>query len=94
MADSKTADVTLEATCGTDLKNSLASARDRVASVLHDLNAKAEELGHCVTNKAKASVEKTETCIKDHPFASVGIALGVGLVVGVVAGLLINRSRQ
>jgi ElaB/YqjD/DUF883 family membrane-anchored ribosome-binding protein len=101
MADSKAADVAAaheallqDASCCNEAKSKLVAARDKFASLLHDLNAKAEELGHCVKEKAKAGVEKSETCIKDHPFASVGIALGVGLGVGIVVGLLINRSRH
>lgn len=101
MADTKGADVAAaqeallqDAAGGAEAKNKLLAARDKIAHLLHDLNAKADELGHCVKERAKAGVEKTETCIKEHPFTAVGIALGVGLGIGVVVGLLINRNRN
>jgi ElaB/YqjD/DUF883 family membrane-anchored ribosome-binding protein len=101
MADTKAADVAAaqdallhDAAGSAEAKSKLVAARDKVAALLHDLNAKADELGQCVKEKAKAGVQKTETCIKEHPFTAVGIALGVGLGIGIVVGLLINRNRQ
>jgi ElaB/YqjD/DUF883 family membrane-anchored ribosome-binding protein len=39
------------------------------------------------------AMDGTTTWIKEHPFASVGIAAGAGLVVGLGVGLLAGRGR-
>ncbi len=63
------------------------------------LEAEAEHAVETLKDKAahmqqrlKAGVANTETAIKDHPWASVGIAAGVGVGVGLLVGLLMRRD--
>lgn len=67
--------------------------RDRLNRLMSDLGEKADETQRKVRENAevkiKEGLDQTETKIKDHPFAAVGVAAGVGLLLG----LLINRSR-
>ena len=71
-------------------------ARDKLNAVLGDLRGKAQQTEQAIRKNLAQAQESlrqgaahTETRIKEHPFAAVGIAAGIGFLIG----LLINRKR-
>jgi ElaB/YqjD/DUF883 family membrane-anchored ribosome-binding protein len=56
----------------------LAGKGDEIKAILADLEAKTAHLKEAVDEK----VEPAETFIKDHPFVSVAMAVGVGFLIG------------
>lgn len=59
-------------------------ARDRLLSAFETAKARYESLEAKAVRAAKA----TDKVVRDHPYQTIGIALGVGLL----AGYLINRK--
>lgn len=61
------------------------------AQAEHAVETLKEKAAH-LQERVRAGVDNTETAIKDHPWASVGIAAGVGVGVGLLVGLLMRRD--
>lgn len=76
-----------------DLRRKASELRDRLNTALHqsaDATERALRKGYDRAEESlREGVDYTERKIKDHPFASVGIAAGVGVLIG----LMINRNR-
>ena len=60
------------------------AARERLLSTVE----KAKACGENLQSKAVAGVKATDKVIREHPYQTIGIALGVGILVGYV----INRK--
>lgn len=78
---------------GTQSGEKLAGARERVEQViadarlhLADAEAHAARAAHRAIDAAKEASRRTETTIKDHPWAAVGTGVGVGLIIGLLIG--------
>ncbi|MGA2175452.1 MAG: DUF883 family protein [Verrucomicrobiota bacterium] len=56
--------------------------RSRLATALESAEATCERLQDKTVKAAKA----TDHVIREHPYESIGIALGVGLLIGVLVG--------
>jgi ElaB/YqjD/DUF883 family membrane-anchored ribosome-binding protein len=56
-------------------------ARKRLAAAI----GKGRDAWRAVQDKAVSSAKATDRVIRDHPYHSIGIALGVGIVVGFLA---------
>jgi ElaB/YqjD/DUF883 family membrane-anchored ribosome-binding protein len=62
------------------LKASAREARARLTNALERAKESCERL----QEKAVAGAKATDKVIRDHPYQSIGIALGVGLLIGVL----------
>jgi len=71
----------LEATAGTGIEN-VKEAHNRLASALESAKATCERVKEKTGEAAKA----TDRVIREHPYESIGVALGVGLLIGVLVG--------
>jgi ElaB/YqjD/DUF883 family membrane-anchored ribosome-binding protein len=60
-------------------------ARKRLAAAIE----KGKETWNDVQEKAIAGAKATDQVIRDHPYQSIGVALGVGVLIG----FLINRRN-
>ncbi len=58
-------------------------ARDARARLAASLASARESLGHLNEN-AIAGAKATDRVIREHPYQSIGIALGVGILIGVL----------
>jgi ElaB/YqjD/DUF883 family membrane-anchored ribosome-binding protein len=56
----------------------LAEVRSRLATALESAKGTCDNLGARTSEAAKA----TDRCIREHPYQTIGVALGVGLVLG------------
>jgi ElaB/YqjD/DUF883 family membrane-anchored ribosome-binding protein len=85
MADLKTlaqdAEVLLKATAG-DVSESAKAARVRLTAALERAKASYHEMEDETFAKAKVAAKKADTIIREHPYESIGVALGVGLLLG------------
>lgn len=66
-----------------DLTERGLAARERLAAALEV----AKETRRRLEERVKAGAQATDRMVREHPYQSVGIALGVGLLIGV----LLNR---
>jgi len=67
-------------------------AEEKVMAARHRLAAaieKGKETWNAVQEKAVAGAKATDEVIRDHPYQSIGIALGVGALIG----FLISRRN-
>jgi ElaB/YqjD/DUF883 family membrane-anchored ribosome-binding protein len=71
----------LKATAG-DAGENAKEVRSRLATALESARATCERLRAKTVDAAKA----TDHTIREHPYESIGIALGVGLLIGVLVG--------
>ena len=71
----------LKATAG-DAGEKVKEVRGRLSAALESSKANFERLQNDTVEAAKA----TDHVIREHPYESMGIALGIGLLVGVLAG--------
>jgi ElaB/YqjD/DUF883 family membrane-anchored ribosome-binding protein len=67
-----------------ELGEKSAAARAKLANAL----ASAKETARKLQEKTLAGAKATDKVIREHPYQSIGIALGVGIVIG----LLVNRK--
>jgi ElaB/YqjD/DUF883 family membrane-anchored ribosome-binding protein len=67
-----------------ELGEKSAAARAKLANAL----ASAKETARKLQEKTVAGAKATDKVIREHPYQSIGIALGVGIVIG----LLVNRK--
>ena len=58
--------------------NGLSAATDSVKEALHDFGVKVVDVKDSVVDGGKTGAMKLGALIKAHPFAAVGIALGIG----------------
>jgi ElaB/YqjD/DUF883 family membrane-anchored ribosome-binding protein len=71
----------LKATAG-DLSEKAREARARVSEGLERAKASMDELQAQGLESARVAMKKADVAIRDHPYESMGIALGVGLIIG------------
>jgi ElaB/YqjD/DUF883 family membrane-anchored ribosome-binding protein len=71
----------LKATAGAGGEN-VKEAHGRLAAALESAKATCERLKEKTVDAAKA----TDHVIREHPYESIGVALGVGLLIGVLVG--------
>jgi ElaB/YqjD/DUF883 family membrane-anchored ribosome-binding protein len=60
----------------------VASARKRLASAVES----GKEMIENLKDKAIAGAKATDETIREHPYESIGVALGVGLLIGYLLG--------
>lgn len=73
----------LKATAG-DVSEKAKEARTRLTAALDRTRSTITELQHQAVAGVKAAAKKTDTVIREHPYQSLGVALGVGLLIGLV----------
>lgn len=73
----------LKATAG-DVSEKAKEARSRVAVALERAKATYSNIQEQGIAKAKAAAQKADTTIREHPYESIGVALGVGLLIGLL----------
>ena len=73
----------LKATAG-DVSEKAKEARSRVAAALERAKTTCAQMQEQTVATAKAAAKKADTVIREHPYESIGIALGVGLLIGVL----------
>ncbi len=71
----------LKATAGSAGEN-VKEAHSRLASALESAKATCERVKEKTVEAAKA----TDHVIREHPYQSIGVALGVGVLIGVLVG--------
>lgn len=71
----------LRATAG-DLSDKAREARARCAKGLDRAKVSLAELQTQGMQSAKVAMERADTTIRQHPYESIGLALGVGLILG------------
>ena len=71
----------LKATAGSAGEN-VKEAHSRLASALKSAKATCERVKEKTVEAAKA----TDHVIREHPYQSIGVALGVGVLIGVLVG--------
>jgi ElaB/YqjD/DUF883 family membrane-anchored ribosome-binding protein len=72
----------IKATAG-EINDKTKEARQRLTATLESARASLTEL----EGKAVASARATDKLIREHPYPSIGVAVGLGLLLG----LLVNR---
>lgn len=65
-----------------DSKGALGEQAEALRETLADAVARAKEACVRLQGKTKQAAKATDACIRDHPYQSMGIALGVGVLVG------------
>lgn len=73
----------LKATAG-DVSDKAKEARSRVAAALDRAKTTCVHLQEQTIATAKAAAKKTDTVIREHPYESLGVALGIGVLIGIV----------
>ena len=73
----------LKATAG-DVSEKAKEARTRVAAALERAKTTCVHLQEQTVATAKAAAKKADTVIREHPYESIGVALGVGVLLGIV----------
>jgi ElaB/YqjD/DUF883 family membrane-anchored ribosome-binding protein len=71
----------LKATAG-QAGEKLTEIRDRLAAALES----AKGTCHRLEEKTVAAAKATDSCIREHPYESIGAAFGLGLLIGVLVG--------
>ena len=71
----------LKATAG-DLSEKVCDARARVSDGLERAKVSMDELQAQGLESAREAMKKADSTIRDHPYESMGLALGVGLIIG------------
>lgn len=56
-------------------------AKQGAASAFRESSARTHELGHQLSAQRRLLTEEMRDCVRDHPLASVAIAVGVGLLL-------------
>lgn len=73
----------LKATAG-DVSEKAKEARSRVAAALERAKTTCAHMQEQTVATAKAAAKKADTVIREHPYESIGVALGVGVLLGIV----------
>lgn len=73
----------LKATAG-DVSDKAKEARNRVTAALERAKTTCINLQEQTVASARAAAKKADTMIRDHPYESIGVALGVGVLLGAV----------
>jgi len=73
----------LKATAG-DVSDKAKEVRSRLAAALERSKATCHQLQEQTLATAKAAVKKADTVIREHPYESIGVALGMGVLLGIV----------
>jgi ElaB/YqjD/DUF883 family membrane-anchored ribosome-binding protein len=79
------AEMLLSATLG-DVSEKAAEAREQLKAGLIRARAAIAELQEKGMASARAAARRADTSIRDHPYESLGIAMGVGVVIGLLLG--------
>jgi len=69
----------LKATAG-EAGEKIKEVRNRLSKAVESAKATCEKIGDTAVEQAKAADE----VIRDHPYESIGIALGVGVLIGIL----------
>lgn len=78
------AEALLKVTAG-DVSEKVKQARERLGAALERSRAAYSEAQHQAIERAKLAAKKADTVIRDHPYQSIGVALGLGILIGVLA---------
>ena len=73
----------LKATAG-DVSDKAREARTKLTAALARTKTRIEELQQQTVAGAKMAAKKADTVIREHPYESIGVALGIGLLIGVL----------
>jgi ElaB/YqjD/DUF883 family membrane-anchored ribosome-binding protein len=73
----------LRSTTG-DMGVKAGEARARLGIALERVRSTCREVSRQTAVTAKAAAKKADTTIREHPYESIGVALGVGLLAGVL----------
>ncbi|HEU6449577.1 MAG TPA: hypothetical protein VFV23_14175 [Verrucomicrobiae bacterium] len=68
----------------------VAEARKRLKQVMERVAECGKETWNTVSEKAAAGARMTDDAIRENPYSSIGVALGVGALLG----YLLSRSRD
>jgi ElaB/YqjD/DUF883 family membrane-anchored ribosome-binding protein len=79
------AEMLLNATVG-EVSEKASEARERLKAALARARITLTELQQKGLASVQAAANKADVTIRDHPYESVGIALGVGFLIGLVLG--------
>jgi ElaB/YqjD/DUF883 family membrane-anchored ribosome-binding protein len=71
----------LKATAG-EAGEKLKEVRNRLSKAVESAKATCEKIGDTAIKEAKA----VDEVVRDHPYESIGIALGLGLLIGILVG--------
>jgi ElaB/YqjD/DUF883 family membrane-anchored ribosome-binding protein len=83
---SRSAEAVLEATAG-QVGEKMSAARERLSSALDSARAAYRRL----EEKTAAGAKAADKTIREHPYASIGVAAGVAFGVGLLIGVLAGR---
>lgn len=64
----------------------VAEVRSRVQDTVNNLRPKLAELDSVVVERAKATAATADACLRENPWAAVGLSACLGLVIGMLAG--------
>lgn len=85
--------------CDTAFREKVKETRDKLSSMLSDLNTKVDDLGATMKakgqqagDKVKEGVHGTSKCIEENPLSSVGIALIAGIGIGIAISAIMSRK--
>lgn len=67
-----------------DVSEKAKEARSRVTAALERAKTTCANMQEQTVATAKAAAKKADTVIREHPYESIGVALGVGLLIGVL----------
>jgi len=62
-----------------------AAARDRIERQLRRAHADLDSLQDAAGYKLRRAVRATDSAVHDHPYAALGLALGLGVLIGAIA---------
>jgi ElaB/YqjD/DUF883 family membrane-anchored ribosome-binding protein len=69
-----------------DVSGKAKEARERLGAALERAKATCHDVQEQTIEKVKTAAKTTDTVIRDHPYESIGVALGVGVLVGLIIG--------
>ena len=79
------AEMLLKATAS-DVTDKAREARSRLQSALERAKSSYHDVQDQTMAAAKAAAGKADSVIRDYPYQTLGIAIGVGLLIGVLVG--------
>ncbi len=71
----------LKATAG-EAGEKLKEVRNRLSKAVESAKVTCEKIGDTAIKEAKA----VDEVVRDHPYESIGVALGLGLLIGILVG--------
>lgn len=77
-----------------DVRAETKEIRARVTAALERARATCTELQQQGAAAGRTVVKRADTVIREHPYQTIGVALGVGLLIGVLAAWRSPRDRE